>query len=275
MKVFVDKLEKEIEVRLQVVEAMEADMLKKSLEASHILGDIFDRLKEFIASYEFKDVADEIHFFKNIKPRLCAHLIYYRTIYNIEMNRPVGSIEVQRTYLNKELEDIQDFINKRLDFFRYWRSGCTNLDEIYFMRGKTDMELYLESFYYELDPKFSTNYDFKVARILANDMLQVFIQSELETLEENRYKNNDPSQHPLNVKLHAKKTDIIEILYGLDTVNFFGEVSLKRVTAFVEKAFNIDLGNISRTFAEMKSRNAPTPFLDKMRDALLKRMGRK
>lgn len=264
---------REIEARLQVVEKMEADMLKKALEASHILGDIFDCLKEFIVSYKFQDAAEEIHFFKNIKPRLCAHLIYYRTIHNIEMNRPVGNIEVQRKYLNKELEDIQDFINKRLDFYRYWRSGYTNLDEIYFMRGKTDMELYLESFYYELDPKFSTNYDFKVARILANDMLQVFICSELEALEENRHKNNDQSQ--LNVRLNAKKTEIIELLYGLDTIDFFREISLKRVTAFFESTFNIDLGNISRTFAELKSRNVPTPFFDKIRDALLKRMGRK
>jgi hypothetical protein len=275
MKVFVDKLEKEIEARLQVVETMEADMLKKALEASHILGNAFDRLKEFIVSYEFRDAEEEIHFFKNVKPRLCAHLIYYRAIYNIEMNRPVGSLEVQRTYLHKELEEIQDYINKRLDFYRYWRSGCTNLDEIYFMRDKTDMELYLESFYYELDPKFSTNYDFKVARIQANDMLQVFIQSELEALEETRYKNNDVDRYQLHIRLNAKKTDIIELLYGLDTINFFGEISLKRVTALVEKEFNIDLGNISRTFAEMKSRNTPTPFLDKMRDSLLKRMGRK
>jgi hypothetical protein len=275
MKAFVEKLEKEIEVRLQVVETMEADMLKKALEASHILGNIFDRLKEFIVSYEFQNDAEEIHFFKNVKPRLCAHLIYYRTIYNIEMNRPVGSVDVQRKYLNRELEDIQDFIDKRLDFYRYWRSGCTNLDEIYFMRGKTDMELYLESFYYELAPEFSTNYDFKVARILANDMLQVFIRSELEALEENRHRNNNSDQYQLNIRLNAKKAEIIEILYGLDTINFFGDISLKRVTAFVEKTFNIELGNISRTFAELKTRNAPTPFLDKIRDFLLKRMGRK
>lgn len=275
MIAFIENLEKEIEARLQAVETMEADMLKKALEASHILGNTFNRLKEFTLSYEFKDKVEEIHFFKNVKPRLCAYLIYYRTIYNIEMNRPVGNVEVQREYLNKELAHIQDYINNRLDFYRYWRSGCTNFDEMYFLRDKTDMELYLESFYYELDPKFSTNYDFKVAQILANDMLHVFIKSELEALEENRYKNNDPNRHPLNVRLNAKKTDIIEMLYGLDTIDFFGEISLKRVTAFVEREFNIDLGNISRTFAEMKSRNAPTPFLDKMRDALLKRMGRK
>lgn len=274
MKDFVSNLKKEMEVRLQKIETKEADMLKKSLEASHILGEAFDRLKNYIVSYEFQDAAEEVYFFKNVKPRLCAYLIYYRTIYNIEMNRPVGSVEAQRKYLNKELEDIQDYTNKRLDFYRYWRSGSTNLDEIYFMRGKTDMELYLESFYYELDPKFSTNYDFKVARILANDMLQIFIRSELEGLEHNRHRIMDGHFH-LNIKLNAKKTEIIEMLYGLDTINFFGEISLKKVTACVEEIFNINLGNISRTFAELKARNTPTPFFNKIRDALLKRMGRK
>ena len=274
MKEFIHKLEKETEVRLRMIEIKESDMLKKSLEASHILGEAFDCLKKFILSYEFQDAAEEIHFFKNVKPQLCAHLIYYRTIYNIEMNRPLGSVESQRKYLYKELKDIRDFINKRLDFYRYWRSGSTSLDEIYFRRGKTDMELYLESFYYELDPKFSTNYDFKVARILANDMLQIFIRSELDALEESRYRNND-NRSQVNININAKKTDIIELLYALDTLNFFGEKSLNRITALVEKTFNINLGNFSRTFAEMKSRNIPTPFLDKMRESLLKRMGRK
>jgi len=274
MKKFVNKLEKETEARLRMVEIKEADMLKKSLEASNILGEAFDCLKKFILSYDFQDAAEEIHFFKNVKPQLCAHLIYYRTIYNIEMNRPLGSVEAQRKYLYKELKDIRDFINKRLDFYRYWRSGSTSLDDIYFRRGKTDMELYLESFYYELDPKFSTNYDFKVARILANDMLHIFIRSELDALEESRFKNND-NRSQLNININAKKTDIIELLYALDTINFFVGKSLNRVTALVQNTFNINLGNISRTFAEMKSRNIPTPFLDRTRESLLKRMGRK
>jgi len=273
MKEFVYKLEKETEARLRMVGIKEADMLKKSLEASNILGEVFDCLKKFIVSYDFQDAAEEIHFFKNVKPRLSAHLIYYHTIYNIEMNRPLGSVDAQRKYLYKELKNIQYF-NKRQDFYRYWRSGSTSLDDIYFRRGKADMELYLESFYYELDPKFSTNYDFKVARILANDMLQIFIRSELDALEESRYKNND-SKSQLNININAKKTEIIELLYALDTINFFGEKSLNRLTVLVENTFNINLGNISRTFAEMKSRNIPTPFLDRTRESLLKRMVRK
>lgn len=113
MKEFVYKLEKETEARLRMVEIKEADMLKKSLEASNILGEAFDCLKKFILSYDFQDAAEEIHFFKNVKPRLCAHLIYCRTIYNIEMNRPLGSIEAQRKYLYKELKDIQYFVSIR------------------------------------------------------------------------------------------------------------------------------------------------------------------
>ncbi len=57
-------------------------------------------------------------------------------------------------------------------FYRYYRSCADYLDAAYFVRGKSDMEQYLETFYYERDPQFSTNCDFKVARILANDMLQ-------------------------------------------------------------------------------------------------------
>ena len=274
MKKFVFKLEKETEARLRLVEMKEADLLKKTLEASRILGEAFDSLKQFILSYEFEDAAEEIHFFRSVKPRICANLIYHRAIYNIEMNRPLGSMEAQRRYLDKKLEDIQDFTNKRLDFYRYWRSGSTSLDDIYFRRGKTDMELYLESFYFELDPKFSTNYDFKVARILANDMLQIFIQSELDALEESHYRTSD-NRTKLNININAKKTDILEVLYALDTLNFFSGKSLNRITALVESTFNIKLGNVSRTFAEMKLRNVPTPFLDKMRESLLKRMGRK
>ena len=89
------------------------------------------------------------------------------------MNRPVGSIEAQREYLDAHVRAINAYTQKRLDFIRYFRSGATHLDSLYFLRGQTDTEQYLETFYYELDPQFSTNADFKVAKILANDMLSV------------------------------------------------------------------------------------------------------
>ena len=60
---FVDKLQKELRKKIEKIEAGDMNILKKSLDASHVLGDAFDRLKEFITRYTFEDEAEEILFF--------------------------------------------------------------------------------------------------------------------------------------------------------------------------------------------------------------------
>ncbi|KAA6321420.1 hypothetical protein EZS27_028927 [termite gut metagenome] len=132
------------------------------------------------AMLRFRNEEEEILFFKEIKPRLCFRLIYYRKIYNIEMNRPTG-IEKQREYLYEILNDINKYNCKRLDFIRYDRSGSSHLDTLYFLRGKTDVEQYLETFFYELNPKFTTNCDFKVVKILSND-ISTYLTQKIELL---------------------------------------------------------------------------------------------
>ena len=87
---FINNLEKEIEKKLKTIESADLNIMKKSLEASQVLANAFQQVKEFIDSYTFKDEAEEIDFFKEIKPRLFYRLLYYRKVYNIEMNRPVG-----------------------------------------------------------------------------------------------------------------------------------------------------------------------------------------
>ena len=80
MKVFVVSLEKEIDKRINKSELSNLNVLKKSLEASLVLGDAFQRLREFIANYTFSTEAEEIEFFKVVKPRLYHRLIYYRKV---------------------------------------------------------------------------------------------------------------------------------------------------------------------------------------------------
>lgn len=71
------------------------------------------QLKAFIADYTFRDEVEEIEFFKTVKPRICHRLIYYRKIYNIEMNRPVGS-ESQRSYLIDEIRGINRYTTRNV-----------------------------------------------------------------------------------------------------------------------------------------------------------------
>lgn len=271
MKAFVSALEKEIAGRLKKIESSDLNILKKSLEASLVLGDAFQRLRDFITNYTFKSEDEEIEFFKVIKPRLYHRLIYYRKVYNIEMNRPVG-VESQKAYLIDEIKAINRYNTKRSDFVRYYRSGLTHLDSLYYLRERIDTALYLESFHYERDPKFSTNADFKVAKLLANELLSAYLKGELEALEyvKTASTNSLPS---VRLTWQDSKTDLTELIYLLDSKRSFGNVPLSQLAAYIAKVFNIQLDtNLSRTFCDMKLRNNPTPWIDKAKQALLQRM---
>lgn len=272
---FTTNLKKEIDAKIEEIESSEISAITKSLKASRMLADAFNRLKTFILSYAFNDEEEEIMFFKEIKPKLCYRLIYYRKVYNIEMNRPAG-VEKQKEYLCEKLDEINKYNSKRLDFIRYYRSGSTHLDSLYFLRGKTDPEQYLETFYYELDSNFSTNCDFKVAKILANDLLSAYLMNEIELLNDNGISIRSFNFPATKKTWKGSKAELQEQIYSWDSAGMFGNVPLTQLFDYIQNVFNIELdSNISRTFSDLKIRNTPTPFLDKLKDALLRRMGRK
>lgn len=271
---FVKNLQREINRKIEKIERSEENAIKKALQASHVLGDAFDRLKEFIKGYKFKSEAEEIEFFKEVKPRLFCRLIYYRKIYNIEMNRPVASIEAQQEYLHRQQENIDHWTSKRVDFIRYYRSGATYLDSLYFLRGQTDTEQYLETFYYELDPEFSTNCDFKAAKLLANDSLSMYLLCEIKKLEAENFKYSNLPHPDVRLVWRAPKVLLQELIFALDTAHCFGEeVPLTQITKYFSTVFNVDLDpNISRAFTDMKIRNNPTSGLEGLIEGLKKRM---
>lgn len=273
---FTTSLREEVVQKIREIESGEPNILSRSLAASEMLEEVFGRLKSFVNAYTFTSEEEEIHFFKEIKPRIFCHLLYYHKVFNIEMNRPMGSLEAQADYLNRELADISLYISRRLDFYRYIRSGAVHLDRCYFLRGNGYGEdQYRDSFYFERDPVFSTAGDFKVAKILSYDLLQVYLREQLETLGDNRLLLAQTPLIPVDSpRWTAAKALLIEVLYAWDTMGVFdnGRISLRKLQKFIEMFFDIRLGNISRTFNEMKNRENPTRNLDEMRDALRRRM---
>ena len=206
----------------------------------------FEKLKWLISNYEFKEQNEEIIFFKIQKPKLFSKLIYYQKIYHLELNRPVSSYQTQRFFLERELEHINIFWSSNVDFIQYYRSGKTSMDEFYFLRGKRDIELNLDSFYFERDPKFSTYFDFKVSKLLANDLLAAYINYELTKLkqQENEFEALSPvfSQE----KWTDKKTALVEIIYSIHeekSINA-GQIEIKALATILGKIFNVDLSDI-------------------------------
>ena len=126
------------------------------------------------------------------------------------MNRPVSGPESIKAYLNRELDNIQDYNYKRLDFYRYYRSGATHLDRVYFLRNVSrDVGQYTDSFYFERDPMFSTFGDFRVAKILAGDMLSQYLLNELLELDTNL----SVARSDTRLIWMDSKTDLCELIF--------------------------------------------------------------
>ena len=55
MIAFIEKLNSEVLRSIERIESRDTDVLKKSLEASRVLGEAFDRLKQYIIGYRFQN----------------------------------------------------------------------------------------------------------------------------------------------------------------------------------------------------------------------------
>lgn len=133
----------------------------------------------------------------------------------------------------------------------------------------------LDSYYFEADISFSTSHDFKVAKILTNDLIQLYLENQLVVLENKD--NGEKSQCKPNLKMiwTSQKVALIELLYALHTEGVFnnGASDLKDIAEYFEHIFEIDLEQYLRTFLEIRTRKADrVKFLTSLNKGLLKRM---
>lgn len=234
-----------------------------------------ENIKALVSKSGFKTEQEEITFFKEIKPQFTSKLIYYNSLYKIETKKPFGNPRILKKYYNKELDKLKLYFDNNLDFYKYYRTGSTYLDYKYFVRGKFDIKLSLDNYYFETDTNFTTSHDFKVAKILANDLLQLYLENQLVLLENKEDKIK--SQRNPNTKLTwtGSKVALTELLYALQTEGVFnnGTADLKDIAEYFEENFNIDLGQYRRTFLEIRVRKDDrTKFISTLREKLLKRM---
>lgn len=241
----------------------------------HIINVILkclEDVKEAVLKKGFRSINDEIHFFKYQKPGIVAKLIYYNAIYKIEARKPYGAKPIKK-YLTKELKKLKRFFDNNLDFYKYYRSNNTFLDDNFFVREKHDIRLWLDTFYFEADHRFSTSHDYKVAKIIANDLIQVYLEDQL-------YNKTQSGKSDTTQRLNwtASKTALTELIYALYSHGVFnnGNTDIKLIAKTFEEAFNIELGDFYHTFMELKARKINrTKFLDSLCVALIKKMDEK
>ncbi|MEO9209536.1 MAG: RteC domain-containing protein [Ginsengibacter sp.] len=135
---FTSSLFTEMENSLNGIWINEADPLQRLKLSSRTILCSIARLKNFIASYEFIDINDEINFFKNIKPKFSSKLIFYQKAYELQLYLPIGAVPDIKNYYLKELQKISEYLSHNKELLSYYRSNSTLFDEIYFVRKKPD-----------------------------------------------------------------------------------------------------------------------------------------
>lgn len=262
-----------LEADLKQIESEFSDILKVSERSIICISACLKELKEFISNNKFPNQESEILFFKETKPSIYGKLIYFIKVFNIESKRPNGSDKTQKRYLQNELNKLEKFFAENLEFYQYMRNRLVYLDDKYFVRGKYDLHLYLDTFYFDADPEFSTSHDFGVAKILANDLLCVYLKTELALVDRKEFKKTEPIKKSKYAWTDSK-ISLVELIYALQACSCInsGSVDIKEIALFVETFFDIDLGDFYRTYLEIKQRQNPTKFLDTLKTALLKKI---
>lgn len=270
------KLLSEFEGQLDELEHGGGDILFRAEKGIVLVEKYIRTLQKEVADKPFPFQADEIYFFKHVKPQIFSKLIYYIKLFNIESKRPRGNDAAQTKYLQHQIDKFQTFFNDNLEFYNYYRRGAMSLDDQYFVRGNRDLRLPLESFHFLIDDRFSTCQDGTVATIMAYDMLIVYLRKEVEDLQNNlEPQKNVPMEKPSKLFWTGSKTDLIELLYALHSSKCInsGTADIKELAFHFEHFYNVDLGNYYHTFIDIRSRKSSrTRFLDKLIEMLNGRM---
>lgn len=252
------------------------DAIKHSEKAIEMIVKSLENLKVLIVKNKFRTQTEEVIFFKEVKPQVFSKLIFYTKVLKIETKRPKGTDRSQRKYLLNELDKLNHFFDNNLDFYQYYRTGAIFLDEKYFLRGKYDIRLSLDTFFFTSDQEFNTSHDFKVSKILANDLLEIYLKEQLTILDRKETMTTKTQALP-KVKLTwtDNKSSLIELLYALHYQGSFnnGKAEIKEIASYFESIFNIDLGDVYRSWYSIRARKTEeTNYLDNLMKILKKKI---
>jgi hypothetical protein len=85
-------------------------------------------------NYPFSGLAEEIEFFKKIKPLFVAQMDYYQLLYHALLFQPETTPELLQSFWQRESQRLPDFIQDHHSFYFYYTTGGTWQDADLFTR---------------------------------------------------------------------------------------------------------------------------------------------
>ena len=264
----IEKLSNELDAVLSKIEMQVPDAILRCEHALMEIDEIIRQVKAMITEHLFEDMAQEIYFFKEMKPSLIAKFIYYSKILDLESTKPTANQKTIKKHYETALMDMKYFYGQNLEFYNYYRRKATYLDHKYFVRHQYDLKAKFQTNLHNFDENFTTANDDLVARIIANDLLEKYILFEIENIGTNKEKNCDCTS---KLEWSSPKVNLIELIYALHQAKCFnnGNIELNEIIRHSEKFLNIDLSSFYKTLGEIKGRKINrTKFLHFLNNSL-------
>lgn len=271
MPATIHQLYEQLQLQLDKIRSEEPSLLPQSARCIAACRDAIQQLKLYVKEHPFPDKEAEIHFFKNEQPLFFSQLIFYVKVFQLESNRPAGGAGAERKFFQQQLDRLQFFFENNQEFYKYYRTGATHLDELYFLRGRYDLRLLPDDKVLALDPDGCTLQSLMVAKVLAHELLVDHIGRLLISLGTVA----TPSPGLPSLQWTGSKVALIELIYAIQSAHVLnsGQADIKLLTHFFESIFNLQLGNVYHVFQEMRLRKkGRTSFLDQLREQLVQRM---
>lgn len=250
-----DRLYQNLNTRLSAIKEEAEEKIAWAKKSRETAEQSLQELIELADTIQTKE--EEILFFKSIKPRFQAEIIFYAKVYKLEQNRPVGSVKKQKKYFNKELKSLRQYFNDDKFIYQYLRSGDTQRDEQFFFKPTPTSTIALYDFDAFTLPSTPIAFDNVVARIKAHELLQAYLVEAIAQLKQvQRTVPTLTKKDDTKVTFTGPKIDLVLFIYAYQKLGWFGGASLESIFNTVNVAFNAGIDNHSRSLQEGMNRKS-------------------
>ncbi|MNX33306.1 RteC protein [compost metagenome] len=255
------------------------ELLKSSLS---MVRAVIAQMRELVVLDGFATPASEVEFFKLLKPRVQALLVFATERYSYQTAKPLLLGELEAFHA-EQLRFISRFFHQHEFLYQYYALGLEDLDEVYFIRGAANVEGMLGMGFPELDRDFATVGDYLFARFRAMELLRELVLSDMaagESFAGGMAGDGNlvslVSKKGLKLRWTGDTCNLIEVVYGLfDTKQLNeGQLNMSDIVDVFEQVFGVNLSRYFRRFSEIKRRKtvSKTKFLDAMVEAVNRRI---
>ncbi len=148
----------------------------------------WNALLKLLDHRQFRTLDEEIWFFKTVKPAFTGMLEYFALVYKAALFHPETGSDVHeiRIFWQKEMRHAEKFLEENEQFYQYYKTGSTEMDEVYFVRAvKKDPPIHRHSeAIHATNPfKASSSHDGLFAAIQARDKYLGYVKRKIETVE--------------------------------------------------------------------------------------------